>query len=109
MQTFNDGIVSIYTLGNVANEGDMPQEGLTFKTSLRYAERTVGMGRFWTAQQAQAKIDLLLRTSQIREVSTQDIAITNSKQYRIMQIQYPEATKVMDMSLERLEQDYAVN
>ena len=106
---FNDGVVKIYTLGNVATEGDMPKEGLTLKETLRYSERTVGMGRYWTAQQAQVKVDLLIRTPQLRNISTQDIAITNSRQYMVVQIQYPEGLKVMDLSLERVAQDYEIN
>jgi hypothetical protein len=109
-QSFNDGVVQIYTVGNIAQSGNMPKEGLTLKVGpLRYKERTVGMGRFWTAMQAQAQIAQVLRVPQIRSVSTQDIAIPNDgKQYEIKQIQYPEDVDppVMDLSLERVEADY---
>jgi len=112
-QTFNDGIVNIYTAGNTANDGDMPKEGLTIKESgLRYEERTVGMTRFWAAAQANVKIDLILRTPLIREISTQDIAIPiDGKQYSIEQVQYPKdvTPPSMDLSLQRLEQEYETN
>lgn len=111
-QTFNDGVVSIYSLGDISQNGNMPKEGLTLIAgSLRYHERTVGMGRFWTAAQATVKIDLLLRCPQIRSVSTQDIAIPiDGKQYKIVQIQYPENIDppVMDLSLERIDTDYDI-
>jgi hypothetical protein len=45
--------------------------------------------------------------SQIREVSTHDIAIPNDgKHYDIVQIQYPEDIEppVMDLSLERIKE-----
>lgn len=111
-QIFNDGIVKIYSVGNIAKLGNMPKEGLTLKVGpLRYRERTVGMSRYWVAMQAQAKVDLVLRVSQIRNVSTQDIAIPNDgMQYKIIQIQYPEDVDppVMDLSLERLEATYDI-
>lgn len=111
-QTFNDGIVSIYSVEDIALPGNMPKEGLSLKEgNLRYDERTVGMGRYWTAMQAQARISLLLRVQRLRNVSTQDIAIPNDgEQYRIVQIQYPEdiVPPVMDLSLERIEAKYEI-
>jgi len=111
-QTFNDGVVNIYTVGNIAPDGDMPQEGLTLKVGpLRYKERTVGMSRFWTALQNQVQVDMLLRVPLIRGVSTQDVAIpVDGQQYKIKQIQYPEDVEppVMDLSLERIDAKYDI-
>lgn len=109
-QIFNDGVTTIYSVENIAQPGNMPKEGLIYKVGpLRYRERTVGMGRFWTAMQAQVKIDQVIRVQQIRSISTQDVVVlVDGKQYRIKQIQYPEDIKppVMDLSLERLEAEY---
>lgn len=108
-QPFKDGVVKIYALGDISEPGNMPKEGLTLKETLRYDERTVGMSRFWTAMQAEAKIDSVLRVPQRRNVSAQDIAIPNDgEQYKIIQIQYPKDVElpVMDLSLERLEAHY---
>lgn len=107
---FNDGVVKIYSVENVAEDGDRPKECLKLKHTLRYKERTVGMDRYWTAKQAQAKIDLLLRAPKLRDISTQDIAIpVDGNQYKIVQIQYPEGLNVMDLSLERVASDYELN
>ena len=111
MQTFNDGVVDIYSVENIAESGNMPHEGLISKyIGLRYEERTVGMNRFWSAMQNSVKIDMLIRAPRLRDVSTQDIAILSidNKQYKIKQIQYPPDVQppVMDLSLERLEADY---
>lgn len=112
-QTFNDGVVNIYSVGNIAQQGNIPKDGLALKAGpLRYEERTVGMSRFWIALQAQARIDMLLRVPRFKNVSTQDIAIPNDgEQYRIEQIQYPADTAlpVMDLSLQRLEAKYEIN
>lgn len=105
-QTFNDGIVDIYKVGNIAQPGNMPKDGLTKKVGpLRYEERTVGMGRFWTAMQSQVKINLIFRVQRINSVSTQDVIIPNDgNQYKIMQIQYVPNIEPpsMDLSLEKV-------
>lgn len=109
MQTFNDGVVKIFSVRNVAEPGDAPKKKLSYKQRLRYTERIVGIKRFWTAKQAQAEIDLLLRVPKLRNISTQDIAIPNDgEQYKIVHIQFPEGKNVMDLSLERLVQKYEV-
>lgn len=110
-QTFNDGIVSIYSVADISEPGGMPQEGLTLKRSLRYKERTVGISRFYSALQNNVNVSSVLRCPCLRNVSTQDIAIPNNgKQYAIRQIQYPEDIypPVMDLTLERIEQTYAI-
>lgn len=85
MQTYNDGVVRIYSVENIAEPGRTPKKGIQYKCDLRYSERTVGLNRFWTAKQAQVEIDLLLRVQKLRDVSTQDIAIPNDgNQYKIV-------------------------
>lgn len=110
IQTYNDGVLYVHTVGNIAEPGYMPREGLTLKTGpLRYCERTVGMKRFEAAMQNQTRIDLLLRVPQRREVSTHDVAIPNDgHQYRVVRIQYPEdvVPPSMDLSLERIDDAY---
>lgn len=109
-QTFNDGVVNIYSVGNIAAPGNMPKEGLTLKVgSLRYKERTVGMNRFWAAMQNQTRVDLMLRVQRLRNISPHDVAIPNDgEQYKIIQVQYPEDVEpsVMDLSLERIDAVY---
>lgn len=111
-QTFNDGVANIYSVGNIASPGNMPKDVLKLKVGpLRYKERTVGMSRFWTAIQTNAKIGRLLRMQRLDSVSTLDIAIPiDGKQYKIVQIQYPEDADppVMDLSLERLDAVYDI-
>lgn len=111
-QSFNDGVISIYTVSNMAAAGDKPVEGITFKQSLRYAERTVGLIRFYTAMQAGVDIRHVLRCPMLRDISTQDVAIPNDgKQYRIIQIQYPEDADppVMDLTLQEMTTLYDIN
>lgn len=111
-QSFNDGIVNIYSVKNIAAPGNMPKDGLIPKIeNLRYEECTVGMSRYWTALQDNAKIDQLLRVPRINSVTSHDVAILDGRQYDIVQVQYPPDVEppCMDLSLERLEVAYEVN
>lgn len=112
-QSFNDGMAKFYSVSNIASPGNKPKDGLTLKLEnpLPYEERTVGMGRYWTAMQAHAKVEQMLRVPRINSVSTQDIAIPNDgQQYKIIQIQYPPDVEppCMDLSLERVTAKYEI-
>lgn len=108
-QNFNDGVVRICEIENVAEPGKMPVELLLLKRKLRYKERMVGLKRFYEAKQANVNVKYVLRCPRLRDVSAQDVAVPNDgKQYRIVQIQYPEDIDppVMDITLEELTQHY---
>ena len=110
-QSFNNGNVAVYAVSNIAESGDMPKEKLILKRTLRYHERTVGLTRFFTALQTNVEVKYVLRCQRLRDISAQDVAIPNDgKQYRIVQIQYPEDVNppVMDMTLEELTAVYDI-
>ena len=90
--------------------GEAPEPILTLKCTLRFKRRTVGVKRYWAAKQENAQADQLIRVAGLASVSTQDIAVVDGVQYRILQVQFPEdaQTPVMDLTLERVEQVYAV-
>jgi hypothetical protein len=108
-ETFNDGIVRIYSTGNVAEPGKMPVEGVTPKETLRFRERTVGNQRYFQGLQASVNINRLIRCNQRRNVSPHDLVEIQDNRdgtvlrYRIEQVQYPENmdVKVMDLALSR--------
>lgn len=106
-QTFNDGLVGIYKVENTAEPGDMPVEGLVLKQTLRYHERTVGMGRYYAAMQNNIKVDFVIRCPEVRGLSEKstDILVAvlvDGQQYKVVQIQYIEDAQPasMDLSLE---------
>lgn len=107
-QTFNDGIVKIYRVTDIAQPGGMPKEGLALKETLRFHRRTVGIKRYYTAMQANQQVDAVLRCPYRDTVSAQDVAVWNGRQYRVELVQQPEDSvpPVMDLTLTRLEQDY---
>ena len=107
-QTFNDGIIKIYDVQDIAEPGNMPKDGLKLKETLRFHCRTVGIKRYYTAMQANQQVDALLRCPYRKSVSAQDVAVWNGRQYRVELVQRPEniVPPVMDLTLARLEQDY---
>jgi hypothetical protein len=68
-QSFNDGVVNIYSVSDTSVDGGMPTETLTLKQTLRYHERTVGLTRFYTAKQANVEVKYVLRCPRLRYVS----------------------------------------
>lgn len=102
-QTFNDGIVSICRVEDIAQVGKAPKPTITaVKYKLRYEEKRVGVTRFYSAKQAQIQIDRVIRVLRVPAINTNDIAVLDSgEKYRIEQVQkvegiYPEC---MDISL----------
>lgn len=110
-QSFNDGVVKIYSIANTADPGEMPVDGLTLLVSLRYDERMVGITRYNMAQQSNFRVDRLLRCPLRPDVTTECVAVPNDgKQYDIKMIQRPYDIEppAMDLSLERRVTDYAI-
>lgn len=107
-QTFNNGIIKIYSVKDIAQNGDMPKDGLKLKETLRFHRRAVGIKRYYTAMQANQQVDAVLRCPFRDTVSAQDVVIWNRKQYRVALVQYPEdvVPLVMDLTLTKVEQDY---
>ena len=112
-QTFNDGVVSIYKVADLALPGDLPVEGLVLQQTLRYKERTVGLNRFYQAMQNNIKVDFVIRCPEVRGLSEKatDILVAiliDGQQYKVMQIQYIEDAQPpsMDLTLERIGEPY---
>lgn len=108
---FNDGVVNIYAVDNIANIGDMPRDGLVLKyEALRFEYKTIGVRRNYEAMQADVKLSELIQVPMHRDISSQDVAIIDGKQYRIEQAQHVTDTRPPSskLSLSRLEKDYDI-
>lgn len=110
-QSFNDGIVEIYSVQDGAAPGYRPVPMLVRKGTLRYQERYLGINRLYSGRQNQVDIQRILRVQKVPGVSNQDVAITeDGQQYRIDSVQnvldvYPPC---MDLTLAKVEQEYEV-
>lgn len=106
---FNDGITNIYAVDNIASPGDQPKQGLRLMFSgLRFEYKTIGVRRNYEALQANVKLSEMIQIPIHREISSQDVAIINNRQYDIDQVQHltdtnPPSSK---LTLSRREVDY---
>jgi hypothetical protein len=112
-QTFNDGVLTVYRVGNIAALGDRPKEGLILKfdNAVPYEERTVGVTRFITNKQEQSIIEQLLRIPRVNGIAREDIVIPiDGEQYRIKQVQTINDVepRCLDLSLEKVVTKYDI-
>lgn len=109
-QPFNDGVVTICNVTDVAKPGYAPVEKLEEKIKLRYEEQRLGINRLYQSRQAQVEISRVIRVPKARDISAQDVAVLGGKQYRIDTVQkvmdaYPPC---VDLALVKIEQEYEV-
>lgn len=110
-QSFNDGIVTVCAVTDVAVPGYKPTKQLTEKKTLRYQERRLGIQRFFSGMQNQISVERVVRCPRQNEVNSQDIAITqDGRQYRIDLVQMVQDVfpPCMDLTLTVIEQKYEV-
>lgn len=109
-QQYRDGLLTVYTVTNAAAPGTAPAEQLHRKVRLPYEERMIGVKRMYLAQQAEDRLDLLLRVPWRPGITAQDVVIPtlDSHQYRITNIQkVPDIEPPpMDLSLARITPEY---
>ena len=109
-QTYNDGVIAVYNVGNIAAPGNRPKDGLLLKfESIPYEERTVGVTRFVLNMQAQSTIEKLLRIPYVKGISRDDVVVPiDGEQYKIKQVQIIKDVepKSLDLSLERVANRY---
>jgi len=77
-QSYNDGLVTIYAVANIAEPGYQPVEGLTKKVVLRYEEQVLGIQRFYSGRQNQVDIERVIRVikeQKVRAITGKDISL----------------------------------
>lgn len=109
-QTYNDGIVKIYSVTDSAPVGHQPVEKLEIKYVLRFAERVLGITRLYLSRQHHAEIQRVIRVQRVN-ITPQDVAITHDgKVYRIDTVQSVEGVypKSLDLSLRLTDENLEV-
>lgn len=110
-QPYRDGVVKIYTITDTAQPGYQPKPTPALAETLFYAERRVGLQRYYSGKQAQVQVERVIRTQMRPSVNPQCIAVTeDGTQYGIELVQqlqdvYPSS---MDLTLVQIEQKYEV-
>lgn len=88
-QSFNDGIVNIFTVEDMAEPGYQPKEKLTPLVSLKYENRRVGIERYYSARQNQTEVQRVIRVPHSgMKITNRNKAITeDGAEYRIDLVQ----------------------
>lgn len=108
-QTFNDGLISIYSVADEAEPGRQPKKRLTLKARLCFDERRLGVQRYYSAKQAMSDVERVVRVPlSACRILTQDVAMLTGEpvQYSITLVQaaqdvYPPS---LDLTLSRISQ-----
>ena len=111
-QSYNDGVVTVYAVTDSGPPGGLPVEKPAKKAVLRYEERRLGLQRYYAGKQNQVEVERVLRTPRRRDVSSQDLAVTeDGVQYRIDLVQSADDVfpPSMDLTLTRIDQNYDVS
>lgn len=110
--TFDDGILTIYSVENIGDSGMMPVPGLVFKDSYYYGFDTLGINRYYTALQAQQQIECVVNVPGWGNILTTDIcALEDGSQFRIVMRQPTtdeDGLRITKLSLERIGDKYAI-
>lgn len=106
-QSYNDGVVTIYSVTDGAKPGYQPMPMLAEKITLRYAEQRLGIQRYYAALQNQVQVERVIRTARAGDITTQDIAVTeDGRKYAVYMVQsvqdvYPPS---VDITLAKISQ-----
>lgn len=88
-QDYNDGMVAVLTATDTAQPGYQPVETLTEVVKLPYAQRKLGLYRYYQGRQNQTRVQRVLRVPEPpMEITNRDLARTeNGTLYRIDLVQ----------------------
>lgn len=109
-QTYNDGIVKIFTTSDEAKPGYQPVIQATERYVIPFEERVLGINRLFQGRQDHVEIKHVIRIPRVN-VSTQDLAMTHTgRWYKIYSVQSVEGIKPdsLDISLVAVEQKVEV-
>ena len=106
----DEGILTIYSLENVAEEGLMPTEKLVKIEEAYYARKTASYNRIYSAMGANHQFDLLVRCF---NTSTPEqgmyVILEDGKQYQIDVCQEIVGKDCIDLTLVKVEDYYDVD
>lgn len=111
-QTYNSGILTVFSVRDAAEPGYAPVKKLTRKVQLRFEEIQLGLTRYYSALQNNVRVERVLRCPYRPEVSPQDVVVTtDGRQYQVELVQklqdvWPVS---MDLTLSRIDQKYDVS
>lgn len=111
--TFNDGIIDVYAIDNIAADGNKPKEGLVRLGSFFFGYQTLGINRYYTALQAHQQIEAVINIPEhFRfQVEKTVVIMEDDTQFRVMMCQTFEEEdgyRYTTLSLERITEEYDI-
>lgn len=110
--TFDDGILTIYSIKNGAEKGAKPIYLLAEKSKHYYGYDNIGLNRYYLALQADQEVSAVVNIPQWQDISAKEIcALDDGKQYRILMVQPTldeDNLRITKLTLERMGENYAV-
>lgn len=110
--TFDDGILKIYKMKDIAEPGKKPAPQLVLCSKHYFGYEIIGATRYYAAKQAQVQISNLVRIWQDRSVEAGNICILeDGKQYQCENVQHitQDGLGITKITLERLGKDYDIS
>lgn len=110
--TFDDGILTIYAVENMADPGNKPIYGLKEKSKHYFGYQTKGVMRYYEAKKADSIIESVVNIPGWHDILATDICIIeNGVQYRLSMVQPTldeNNLRVTNLSLERIDENYVI-
>lgn len=105
--TFDDGILTVYTMQDVAENGGKPNYKPVYKASYYFCFDILGFSRYYTALQAKTQLSDVVNVPEWVDIAVSDTVRLEKGgvEYRIAQVQkmYDEnGLKITKLSLERV-------
>lgn len=112
--TFDDGILKIYSIENLAPSGSKPVAGLVYHSSHYFCYERIGITRYYTAKKANSQIENLVSIMQDRSIDSSKICIMeDGLQYKCALVQHErDNDSGLDktiITLERLGENYVIS
>ena len=88
-QDFNDGMLTVYRVSDMGKPGYLPEEKPTEMVKLPYAQRKLGLYRYYAARQEQTRVQRVLRVPEpSAKITNLDKVVTeDGTEYRIDLVQ----------------------
>lgn len=110
--TYDDGILKIYRVENVAEAGKKPVLKLYFKGRYYYHQETLGYGRYYAALNAGQRISAVFAVPGWEDIQAEDICVPeDGQQYKVQITQRAkdeDGIQMTRITLERLGETYGI-
>jgi hypothetical protein len=109
---FADGVCDIFRIGNIAEPGDRPRDGLIFLRRVRFDYRSDGVQRKLIALQYNNRLSKVILAPFMPDVRPAKFAaVIDGEQYKIIDtdLKHDAKPRAMLLSLETIEKPYEVS